>query len=61
MITGISDFGFYPKMAVSRPLTGFVLWFAETPFYSVFGCVFIGPSCQKSFFGTEKKPRHGNF
>ena len=57
MITGISEFGFFgPKMAVSWRITFFQKNRLKPLFYSVFGCAFSGPSCQKrQFLDTHPK------
>ena len=48
MTTGISGFGFCPKMAVSRRKIVFQKWVTETPILIVFfGCAPFWPSCQK--------------
>ena len=52
-------FVFFPKMAVSWPLTGFVFWFAETPIFIVFrGCAFFGSSCHKRALLDPKELTH---
>ena len=60
MITGISEFGFFcPKMAVSWRITSFQKKIGWNPyFYSVFGCAFSGPRCQKrQFLDTLSKKK----